>query len=254
MRLKSKRIVVTGGSSGIGKAICKLFAEQGARLVIGDLDENGGQETADEIRSAGGDARFLKTDVSNDQEAQALIKYAAAELGGIDIVINNAAAFVFGMVEDVSRKDWEKVMGVNVVGPATIVRYALPHLRKSGVGSIVNMASIGSFVVCPAFVPYNTSKGALLQLTRSLAIDLAVDNIRVNCVCPGSIYTPATEKHIEFENVDRDVFLTEAANESFFKRLGTAEEVAFAALFLASDEASFITGTHIIVDGGATAA
>lgn len=252
MRLHSKRALITGGASGIGRAICVLFAKEGAQLTIGDVDVSGGQETVEQIRAQGGRAEFVRTDVSSEEDARRLVDQAASDLGGIDIVMNNAAVFIFGKVEDVSKSDWEKVMGVNVVGPANIVRFALPHLRRSGAGSIVNMASISSFVAAPAFIPYNSSKGALLQLTRSLAMDLAPDGIRVNCVCPGSIHTPATEKHIAFEGVGRDEFLAQAADESLLKRLGTSEEVAYAALFLASDEASFVTGTQIVVDGGAT--
>lgn len=252
MRLRSKRVLVTGGASGIGQAICVLFAKEGAQLTIGDVDEPGGQETVEQIRAQGGRAEFVRTDVSREEDVRQLVERTAGDLGGIDIVMNNAAAFIFGKVEDVRKSDWDKVMAVNVIGPANVVRFALPHLRKSGAGSIVNMASVSSFVAAPAFIPYNSSKGALLQLTRSLAMDLAPDGIRVNCVCPGAIYTPATEKHRAFEGADREEFLAQAADESLLKRLGTAEEVAYAALFLASDEASFVTGTYIVVDGGAT--
>lgn len=251
MRLQSKRAIVTGGASGIGRAICQLFAKEGARVVLADLDESGGEETVQLIEEQGGQASFLRTDVSSEADVEVLIQTAVATLGGIDIVINNAAAFVFGKVEDVTRADWDKVMGVNVIGPANVVRFSLPHLKQSAAGAIVNMASVSSLVAAPAFVPYNSSKGAVLQLTRSLAMDLAPDGIRVNCVCPGSILTAATEKHIAFEGADRDEFLTAAADESLLKRNGTPEEVAFAALFLASDEASFVTGTQIVVDGGA---
>ena len=252
MRLQSKRVIVTGGASGIGRAICELFAREGAEIVIGDLDVQGGTEVVSGITKSGGRAEFLKTDVSKENDAHALVKFAESRLGGVDIVINNAAAFVFGKVEDVTKDDWDKVMGVNVIGPANIVRFALPHFRKAGGGSVVNMASVSSFVAAPAFIPYNTSKGALLQLTRSLAMDLAPDGIRVNCVCPGAIYTSATEKHLEFTGQDREKFLEQEANESFLKRFGTPDEVAYAALFLASDEAAFITGAQLVVDGGAT--
>lgn len=252
MRLKSKNVVVTGGASGIGRAICELFAKEGAKLLIGDLDTEGGQETVAKIKSAGGQAEFLTTDISNEEDVKRLIEQTVSSLGGVDIVMNNAAAFVFGKVEDVSKADWDKVMSVNVVGPANVVRFALPHLKASQHGSVVNMASVSSFVASPAFIPYNSSKGALLQLTRSLALDLAPDGIRVNCVCPGAIYTPATEKHLKFEGRDREAFMEDEANASFLKRMGTPEEVAYAALFLASDEASFVTGTHLVVDGGAT--
>lgn len=220
--------------------------------MIADIDKVGGQQTVDLVKGAGGRARFVQTDVSVESDVDHLIKEAASDLGGIDILVNNAAAFVFGKVEDVSRTSWDKVLGVNVIGPANMVRYALPFLKGSQAGSIVNMTSVGSFVAAPAFVPYNASKGALLQLTKCLAMDLAPYGIRVNCISPGAIYTPATEKHRAFEGADRDEFLAQAAEESLLKRMGVPEEVAFAALFLASDEASFITGEQLVVDGGAT--
>ena len=173
-------------------------------------------------------------------------------MGGIDVLVNDAAAFVFGGIEDVTAGDWDRVFSVNVIGAANTVKYSLPYLKIANGPAVVNIASVSSFIAQPKFIPYNSSKGALLQLTRCLALDLAEYGIRVNCVCPGSIYTPATERHIKFEGADRETFLEYAAEGSFLRRLGKPEEVAYAALFLASDEASFVTGEHLVVDGGAT--
>ena len=253
MRLRDKVAVVTGGASGIGRAICKLFSNEGARVVIADIDSEGGLETSDLIEANGGNALFVKTDVSQENQVKNLVNAAVDTFGGVDVLVNDAAAFVFGEIQDVTADDWTKVVGVNVIGTAHTVKNCLPSMKERGGGSIVNIASISSLVAQPAFVPYNPSKGALLQLTRCLAMDLAKYSIRVNCICPGAIHTPATEKHIEFVKADRNEFLNEAAEASFLKRLGTPDEIAYGALFLASEESSFVTGTPLVIDGGYTA-
>jgi NAD(P)-dependent dehydrogenase (short-subunit alcohol dehydrogenase family) len=249
MRLNSKKVLITGGSSGIGRAIAKLFAQEGASLVIGDIDVKGGQETLEQIGSPH-NARFIETDISNEISVRDTVYQANDFLRGVDILINNAAAFVFGTVEQTTTEDWKRVMGVNVVGSANMVKHSLPFLKKSAAPAIVNIASVSGFIAQPAFVPYNASKGAVLQLTRCLAMDLAEFNIRVNSVCPGAIFTPASERHMAFAGVTKEEFVKEASESAFMKRVGKPIEIAYAALFLASEEASFITGTHLTVDGG----
>ncbi len=253
MRLENKVAIVTGGAAGIGRAICEVFAEEGAKVAIGDIDAEGGRETVSRVEDAGGSAVFVVTDVSQESQAQALVERAVSEYGAINVLVNDAAAFVFGEVQDVTDAEWQRVLGVNVLGPSYMVKHALEPMKAAGGGSIVNIASVSSFVAQPAFVPYNTSKGALLQLTRCLAMDLAPDNIRVNCVCPGAILTQATEQHRRFTGEDRDKFLSDAADSNFMKRFGQPREIAYGALFLASDESSFMTGQPLIIDGGATA-
>ena len=253
MRLEGKVAIVTGGAAGIGRAICEVFAKEGAKVIIGDIDADGGRETVRLIEGEGGSAVFVPTDVSQESKAQALVEKAVSEYGAVNVLVNDAAAFVFGEVQDVTDSDWQRVLGVNVLGPSYMVKHALEPMKAAGGGSIVNIASVSSFVAQPAFVPYNTSKGALLQLTRCLAMDLAPDNIRVNCVCPGAILTQATEQHRQFTGEDREKFLSEAANSNFMKRFGQPKEIAYGALFLASDESSFMTGQPLIIDGGATA-
>ena len=253
MRLEDKTALVTGGASGIGRAICELFAEEGARVAIADLDADGGQETVRRIQGAGGEATFVPTDVSRESDVEGAVRSTLSAYGSIDILVNDAAAFVFGNVEDVTDEDWRRVFGVNVIGASYCVKHVLPAMKETGGGAIVNVASISSLVAQPAFVPYNASKGALLQLTRCLALDLAPYGIRVNCVCPGAVLTPATERHRLFVNADRDQFLKEAADSNFLKRIADPREIAYGVLFLASDEASFVTGAPLIMDGGATA-
>ncbi len=253
MRLENKVAIVTGGAAGIGRAICELFAQEGAKVAIGDIDADGGQETVSRIERAGGNAIFVPTDVSQEAQAQALVESAESEFGAVNILVNDAAAFVFGEVQNITDADWQRVLGVNVLEPSYMVKRVMEPMTAAGGGSIVNVASVSSFVAQPAFVPYNTSKGALLQLTRCLAMDLAPRGIRVNCVCPGAILTQATELHRRFTGEEREKFLADAANSNFLKRLGDPKEIAYGALFLASDESSFMTGQPLIIDGGATA-
>ena len=253
MRLEGKTAIVTGGASGIGRAICELFAEEGARLTIADIDVEGGEQTLASVRAAGGVAQFVATDVSKEADVQAMVQAAADAYGALNILVNDAAAFVFGEVQDVSDADWARVFGVNVIGQAYCVKHALPHMQAAGGGAIVNLASVSGFIAQPGFIPYNASKGAVLQLTRCLALDLAPHNIRVNAVCPGSVLTPATERHRQFVGADPEEFLAEAGASNFMKRVADPREIAYGALFLASDEASFVTGTPLMMDGGLTA-
>jgi len=252
MMLEGKSAIVTGGGNGIGRAIALLFADQGAKVLVADIEDEAGNSVVDEINQKGGDAVFHHTDIANESSAESAIQSAVAAFGTVNILINNAAAFVFGKVEDVTTADWDRVLGVNVRGPANCVRAVLPVLRDNGGGSIVNLASVSSFIAQPEFIPYNASKGAVLQLTRCLALDLAVDNIRVNAVCPGTIHTRATETHINALGLNREQALIEFGEDSPMKRVGKPEEVAQGVLFLASDAASFITGEHLVIDGGAS--
>ena len=252
MRLKGKSAIVTGGGAGIGRTTAIRFAEEGARVMVAELEEAAGQESAEAIRSAGGEASFCRTDVSDAAAVEYMVDEARAKLGSIDILVNNAAAFVFGRIEDVSADDWARVLGVNVLGYANTVRAVLPHMRAGGGGAIVNVASMSGFIAQPGFVPYNTSKGGVMQLTRCLAMDLADDHIRVNGVCPGPIYTQASERHMDFLGIDREEGRRLFGQDTLMKRMGEPVEIANGILFLASDEASFITGAHLVIDGGAT--
>ena len=164
--LEGKSAIVTGGGNGIGRAIALLFADQGAKVLVADIEDEAGSSVVDEINQKGGDAVFHHTDIANESSAESAIQSAVAAFGTVNILINNAAAFVFGKVEDVSTADWDRVLGVNVRGPANCVRAVLPVLRDNGGGSIVNLASVSSFIAQPEFIPYNASKGAVRQLTR----------------------------------------------------------------------------------------
>ena len=253
MRLENKVAIVTGGANGIGRAICELFAQEGASVVVADIERDAGLQTVDRIEAGGGQAVMVETDVSKEDDVRRMVAAAVRAFDSVDVLVSDAAAFSFGSVDTASQSDWDRALGVNVMGTAYCAKHVLPVMKEGGGGSIVVVASVSSFIAQPAFVPYNASKGALLQMTRCMALDMAPFNIRVNCVCPGAILTRATERHREFLGADREQFLRDAADASMMKRLGAPREIAHGALFLASDESSFMTGAPLVIDGGLTA-
>jgi NAD(P)-dependent dehydrogenase (short-subunit alcohol dehydrogenase family) len=251
-RLAGKIAIVTGGADGIGLATSELFAEQGARVVVGDRDRTSGAAAAGRIVKAGGQAEFVPCDISREADVSALVTTAVERFGGLHILVNNAAAFVLKGLE-ATPEDWHRSLDVNVIGTALCSRYAADAIAASGGGAIVNLASISSFVAQPQFVTYSATKAAILQMTRNMALDLAPRRIRVNAVCPGTILTRASHDHMARTGQSLEAFMAAEGPKHLLNRVGTPREVAWAVLFLASDEASFITGTHLMVDGGYTA-
>ena len=251
MELTNKVALVTGGSSGIGRETAKLFAYEGAKVAIADIDTDGGLLLLEEIKHSGGEAMFYTCDVSSESEVKDWITNVVNQWQGIDILVANAGILAIGSVEEASNLDWDKVLGINVKGYAFCAKYVTPHMRKRG-GAIVNVASMASLIAFPGLALYNTTKGAVLQLTRSLACDLAADNIRVNCVCPGAIDTSQTQQFAESQGLTKEEAINLIAPTIPMKRVGQPQEVAQAILFLASDKASYITGTPLLIDGGYT--
>ena len=252
MRLEGKVALITGGGSGIGRASALRFAAEGASIVASDLSEASAVETAAAIREAGGEATAVAGDVVSSDDAKAMVQAAVDAYGKLDVLVNSAG--VSGRVEGVSHEEvWDKVMDVNLKGTYLVSWHAVPEMEATGGGSIINLASIMALVGYPVgmgggFNPYNASKGGVLQFTRNLAINLARKNIRVNCICPGYVETNMTRRLTE--NPESYEALK---GRHPMGRLGQPDDIANAALFLASDEAAFVTGAPLIVDGGYTA-
>ena len=242
-RLKDKVAIITGGAVGIGRATAELFAEEGAKVVVAD-------PLKPEVE--GLEALFVETDISNEDDCRKVCDEAVRAFGRLDILVNNAAVFVLKGLE-ATVDDWHRSLSVNIVGTALMSKYASEHMKKSGGGAIVNLGSISSFVAQPSFITYSATKAAIVQMTRNMALDLAPFNIRVNCICPGTIMTRATENHMALVGMSKEDFIAAEAPKHLLNRVGDPREVAYPILFLASDEASFITGTHLMVDGGYTA-
>jgi NAD(P)-dependent dehydrogenase (short-subunit alcohol dehydrogenase family) len=253
MRLKGKRALVTGGASGIGYAVVERFLEEGAAVAFGDINAAGCKNAEKAFSKNGGKVRGLQGDVSKSADAQKIVTEAAKFLGGLDIVINNAGVDVAGTVADISDEDWERQIAINLGGVYRITKYAIPELIKAGGGSIVNIGSTAAFLGYTGLAAYGASKGAVVQLTRNMAADFAKQNIRANSVNPGVVDTPLVEhacRQMAGPGGDWEAIKQKYLEGQLMKRAARPSEIAAAVLFLASDEASFVTGAALLVDGG----
>lgn len=248
MRLEGKVALITGGGSGIGRATAQLFCEEGAIVVVADSNPETGGETAELIRTAGGEAIFVHADVSRFDQVQQMVQATVDAFGRIDLVFNNAGILLRGSVTETEEEEWDRVMAVNLKSVYLVSKCAIPHMIAAGGGSIINMSSsTGAHLAGPGAAAYITSKGGVALLTKCMAIDCARYGIRVNCVCPGPTDTPMLAKTLSEQQL-KDFAATLPVG-----RLASPREIAEAVLFLASDEASFVTGLAMAVDGGQTA-
>jgi NAD(P)-dependent dehydrogenase (short-subunit alcohol dehydrogenase family) len=252
MRLQDRVAIVTGGARGIGKGIAGEFVKEGARVVVADIDDRLGEQAAAELRRDGAHATAAHCDVSDESQVKGLIEATMAEHGRLDVLVNNAAIGVYQTVTDATVEDFDRCLAVNLRGPFLGIKYAAAPMRAAGGGAIVNIASVHSVQNVGGTAPYAASKGGVAALTRAAAIDLASDRIRVNAICPGWIHTPLIQGIFD-SAPDGDAMRHEVERRQLLKRLGTPEEVGRAAVFLASDDASYITGSLLFVDNGMTA-
>ena len=248
MRLKDKIAIITGAASGIGKATACLFAQHGAKVVVADIDENGANQTVEAIHEAGKEAIYVYTDVTIADNTERMVQETVGTYGKLDILFNNAGIAMRLPVGELQEADWHRCLDVNLTGVYLCAKAVIPEMQKNGGGSIINMSSIYGIVGADVRAAYVASKGGVTNLTRGMALDYAQDNIRVNCLCPGFVETPLVAGVVRTPEGYREL-----ADKHPMKRLGQPEEIAYGALYLASDESAFVTGIALPIDGGYTA-
>ena len=249
MRLKDKVAVITGAATGIGRASALLFAREGAKVVIGDVNDAEAEETLRQARGAGGDIQYVRCDVRSTSDVNALVQAAVDQHGRLDVIFNNAGKNFFGKVHETTDEDWDDCLSLNLGGIFRGMRAALPHMMQQGGGSIINTASIQAIVAFPDFAAYEAAKGGIVALTRQAALDYGPYKIRVNAICPGVVRTPMNPEMWQ-PTLDGGAQLRRWNEQTPIHRVGEAEDIANIALYLASDESAWTTGQYFLIDGG----
>jgi NAD(P)-dependent dehydrogenase (short-subunit alcohol dehydrogenase family) len=254
MRLRNKVSLITGAGAGMGYAAAHLFAREGSKVAVVDFDEATGQAAAESIRAEGGDAEFFPCDVGAPASVEAMTSAVVGRFGKLDVLYNNAGSShgVFGQLHTLDIDGFDRVMRTNIRGTFLCSKFGIPHLLANGGGSVINVASAVGLVGWAGGAALCTAKGGIVLMTKAAALDYAQQNIRVNCLCPGSTRTAQTESRLK-DASDSDAVLAPLIANHAMKRLAQPEEIAATALFLASDESSFVTGAAFSVDGGWTA-
>lgn len=248
MRLQNKVALISGGAKGMGAVEAKLFAKEGAKIVIGDVLETEGKQIEGEINKTGGECLFVPLDVTDENQWNEAVAATVRRFGKLDILINNAGIFRTSPVEETSSTEWDQVMDINAKGVFLGVKAAIPAMREAGGGSIINLSSVAGLVGAAYSSAYSASKGAVRLFTKSTAIQYATDGVRCNSIHPGVIQTDMTK-----EAIADSQFKAQRLDPTPLARLGQPEDVAYGALYLASDESSFVTGAELVIDGGWTA-
>ncbi len=250
MRLQGKTAIITGAGSGIGRSSALLFAQEGAKVIVNDISVDNGSAVVEEIRQAGGEAAFIQANVTFADDVQMLVSRTIETYGHIDILFNNAGISGVGAVHETSEELWDRVVNVNMKGVFLPSKYVVEHMMARGVGNIINMSSCVAEMGLMRRAVYGATKGAILSLTKCMQVDYAPYNIRVNALLPGTIFTPFVEKYLS-ESANPEETLAGIKRRQLGGELGRPEDVAQAALFLASDESKFMMGSPLYIDGGA---
>ena len=252
MRLAGRHAVVTGAASGIGRETALRFAEEGAAVVCADRDAEGAEAVSASIGASGGSARAVCADITSGPDVARLAEDALAALGRIDVLVNNAGVTILGGVAELSETDWQREIDINLSGAYRVSKAFWPHLAASGGGAILSTASIAGVIAAPQDAAYVASKAGLIMLTRCMALDGAASGIRANCICPGFVDTPMFDGFLA-DQPDPESALARCANRTPLGRIGTPRDIADGFVYLASDDARWITGTALVIDGGLTA-